>query len=123
MRHFSIATPVGSLLQLSALERANVALAAEWSRKLDVVPPHRRAGRMLELKDQFIEELRREGVTEAALQAHAIRVSITVYRIRMSRRRARVPEGGLSAEARGLRRGHGGGNTWNNSDGHHRPAE
>jgi hypothetical protein len=67
-------------------ERATV-LAAEWSRELDTIPPDRRADRMLELKDQFIEELRHEGVAEAALQAYAIRVSITVYRMRMARRR------------------------------------
>jgi hypothetical protein len=42
---------------------------------------------MLELKDQLIEQLKCDGFAEAALQAHAIRVSITVYRMRIGRRR------------------------------------
>jgi hypothetical protein len=87
MRHFLVATPVGSLLQPSTLDQATVALAAEWSRKLDAVPPSRRAGRMLALKHQLIEQLRRDGHVESTLQAYATRVSITVYRIRMARRR------------------------------------
>jgi hypothetical protein len=64
-----------------------VALGVEWSRELDAVPLDRRADRMLELKDQLIEQLRREGLAEAVLQAHAVRVSITVYRMRIGRRR------------------------------------
>jgi hypothetical protein len=62
-------------------------LAAEWSRELEAVPPDRCADRMLELKEQLIEELRYGRVAEAVLQAQAIRVSITVYRMRMARRR------------------------------------
>jgi hypothetical protein len=85
MRHTTAAPR--SLLRPSGLERATVALAAAWSRELDAVRPDRRADRMLELKDQLIEQLRREGFAEVVLQAHAIRVSITVYRMRISRRR------------------------------------
>jgi hypothetical protein len=87
MRHFAVATPADSLLRPSGPERATVALAAEWSRELDTLPPDRRAERMLELKDQLIEELRHGRVAEAALQAQAIRASITVYRMRVARRR------------------------------------
>jgi hypothetical protein len=52
--------------------------------------PYRRIGadRMVELKDQLSEQLRREGFAEAVLQAHAVRVSINVYRMRVRRRPA-----------------------------------